>query len=97
MENKLQKLYLKYYNLLVAQDLWQTYYQLLSIIFLRELNVNTGKMIKNVKLSYEVCDCFLKHTKFNDDLIEYKGLCCNKNYQENFDEKLKLGFHYGLT
>ena len=26
---------------------------------------------------------------FKDDLIEYKGLCCNKNYQHKFDEKLK--------
>ena len=30
-------------------------------------------------------------TKFNfrDNLIEYKCLCCNKNYQYKFDEKLK--------
>ena len=40
MENKLQNLYLTDYNLLIAQD----YYQILSIIFLKEfieLNVNT--------------------------------------------------------
>ena len=23
-----------------------------------------------------------------DDLIEYKCLCCNNNYQQKFDEKL---------
>ena len=53
MEKKLQKIYRKYYNLLIAQDLWQTHYQILSIIFLKkfiELNVNTDMMIKNVKL-----------------------------------------------
>ena len=26
------------------------------------------------------------------DLIEYKYLCCNKNYQQKFDEKLKERF-----
>ena len=54
MEKKLQKIYLAYYNLLIAQDLWQADYQILSIIFLKEfikLNVNMGMMIKNVKLT----------------------------------------------
>ena len=53
MEKKLQKIFHKYYNLLVAQDLLQGHYQLLSIIFLKEfieLNLNTDMMIKNVKL-----------------------------------------------
>ena len=54
MERKLQKIYPTYYNLLIAQDLWQAHYQTLSIIFLKEfikLNVNTDTMIKNVKLA----------------------------------------------
>ena len=54
MEKKLQKIYLTYYNLLIAQDLWQAHYQILSIIFLKEfikLNVNTDTVIKNVKLT----------------------------------------------
>ena len=53
MEKKLQKIYLTYYNLLIAQDLWQAHYQILSIIFLKEfieLNVNMDMMIKNVRL-----------------------------------------------
>ena len=52
MEKKLQKTYCTYYNLLIAQGLWQAHYQILSIIFLKEfieLNVNTD-MIKNMKL-----------------------------------------------
>ena len=52
METKLQKIYLIYYNLLIAQDLWQAYYQILSIIFLNEFikpNVNLYMTIKNVK------------------------------------------------
>ena len=49
MEKKVQKIYLTYYNLLKAQDLWQAYYHILSIIFLTEfaeLNVNTDIAIK---------------------------------------------------
>ena len=38
------------------------------------------------------CSCFLKYTHFKDDLIEYKCLCCNKNYQRKFDEKLRKDF-----
>ena len=52
MEQILQKLYLTYYNLLMAQDLWQAHDQIFSITFLMEfikLNVNTDTMIKNVK------------------------------------------------
>ena len=54
MEKKLQKIYLAEYSLLIAKDLWQAHYQILSIIFLKEfikLNVNTGTMIKDVKLA----------------------------------------------
>ena len=53
MEKKLQKIYLTYYNLLIAQDLWQAHYQILSIILLKgfiKLNVNTSTTMKNVKL-----------------------------------------------
>ena len=40
-------------------------------------------------IKYKDIDCFLEYTKFKDDLIEYKCLCCNKSYQRKFDEKLK--------
>ena len=52
MEKKLQKIYFTCYKLLIAQDLWQSYYQFLSIVFLKEiieLNANTDKMIKDMK------------------------------------------------
>ena len=38
---------------MIEQDKWQAYYQILSIIFLKEFiafNVNTDTMIKNVRL-----------------------------------------------
>ena len=52
IEQKLQKIYLPYYNLLIAESLWRGDYQILSIIFNYlnlELNVNTNMMIRNVK------------------------------------------------
>ena len=46
-------------------------------------------MIKNMKLAELNINIAtaLKYTSFKDDLIEYKCLCCNKNYQHKFDEK----------
>ena len=32
---------------------------------------------------------FLEYKNFKDNLIECSCLCCNKNYQHEFDEKLK--------
>ena len=43
-------------------------------------------------IRYEVCECFLEYTNFKDDLIEFRCFCCNKNYQQKFDEKLKERF-----
>ena len=53
MKNKLQKIFLIYYSLLITQDLWQAHYQVLSITFLKkfiELNVKMDMMIKDVRL-----------------------------------------------
>ena len=54
METKLQRKCPKDNNLLIVQDLWQTYYQILLRILLKEfikLNADTNTMIKNVKLA----------------------------------------------
>ena len=65
MKKKLQKIYATYCNLLIVQDLWQVYYQVLPIIFLREfieLNVNLDTIIKNVKnmeLNISIATVFL--------------------------------------
>ena len=70
MEKKLLKIYLTYYNLLIAQDLWQDHYQILSVIFLKEfvkLNVNIDTMIKNMKI-VEL------HTKYVTAFLNTKAL-----------------------
>ena len=53
MENELQKPYLTDYNLLIAQNLWQVYSQILLTILQMEfikLNLNSNMMTKNVGL-----------------------------------------------
>ena len=96
MEKKLHKPYPTDYNLLTAQDLWQAHYQILPIILLKEsitLSVNTGTMIKNIKLAElntKIANVFLNT---QDNLIGYRCLCCNKNYKK-FWWKLKETIFY---
>ena len=96
MEKRLQKPYLTNDNLLMAQDLWQAHYQIWLIILLKEfkkLNVNMNMIIKKImKHAEKDCECCLKYSNVQDDLIEYKCLCCNKNYQNKFDLNLKKQF-----
>ena len=40
------------------------------------------KKCKTWGIKYKDCDCFVDYTNFKDNLIEYKCLCCNKNYQK---------------
>ena len=53
MKKKLHKIYLTYYSLVIAHDLWQAHYKIYSVIVPKELiklNVNMDMMIKDVKL-----------------------------------------------
>ena len=49
------------------------------------------KKCETYGIKYNYCDCFLEYTN-KDDLMKYKCLCCNKNYQHKFDGKLKERF-----
>ena len=53
---------------------------------------HNNKRCQTCGITQEACEYFLEYTNFKDDLIEYKCLCCNKNYQQTFDEKLKERF-----
>ena len=82
-KQNVQKLYRTYYNLLIAQNLWQAHYQVLSIVFRKEfiaLNVNTDMMIKIVKLAETIIIIAIEYVNFKYNLIENKCLCCHKNY-----------------
>ena len=80
---------------MIAQDLWQAHYQILSIIFWKEfieLDINTNMVMKNIKLlelNISIKTFFLEYRNFKHDLIEHKCFCCNKNYLKKFGEKLK--------
>ena len=50
------------------------------------------KKCDTCEIKYKYYDCLLEYINFKEDLIEYKCLCCNKNYQHKFDEKLKKRF-----
>ena len=43
------------------------------------------KKCEACEIKYKFCDCLLEDTNFTDDLIAYKCLYCNKNYQHKFD------------
>ena len=65
MEKTLEKIYVTYYNLLIAQDLWQVNNQIFLIIFQKdfiELNLNIYTMIKKcetVELNTKIVSAFL--------------------------------------
>ena len=40
------------------------------------------------------CECFLEYINFKGNLIEYKCLCCNRNYHKKFDKNLKKIFFH---
>ena len=47
------------------------------------------KKCETCRIKYKYCDCFFEYPNFKEDLMECKCLCCDKNYQHKFDEKLK--------
>ena len=49
----------------------------------------TIKNMKICKIKCKYCDGFLEYTNFEDVLLEYKCLLCNKNFQRKANEKLK--------
>ena len=53
---------------------------------------HNNKKCETCGIEYKYCDCFLEYTNLKHNLIQYKCLCCNKNYQYKFDEKLRERF-----
>ena len=51
-----------------------------------------NKKCEKCGVKHKFCECCLEYKNVKDDLIEYKCLCCNKNYQKNFEENLKKRF-----
>ena len=55
---------------------------------------HNDRKCETCRIAYEVCNCFFEYRDFKDDLVEYKCLCCNKNYQQKFQEKLTKVFFF---
>ena len=47
------------------------------------------KKCETCGIKHKYRNCFLEYANFKDNLIEYRCMCCNKNYQHKFDEHLK--------
>ena len=45
-----------------------------------------------VRIKYKDCDYCLECTNVKNDLLVYRCLCFNKNYQEKFNENLNKRF-----
>lgn len=55
----------------------------------KRIHRHDNKKRKACRIKYKDCKCCLGYKRAKDNLREYKYLCCNKNYQKLFDEKLK--------
>ena len=53
---------------------------------------NDDKKWETCGIKYKYCNCFVDCTNFKYDLLGYKCLYRNNNYQQKFDEKLKKQF-----
>ena len=50
------------------------------------------KKFEIYRIEYKDRDCFLEYANHKNNLMEYKCLCCNENYQKKFDENLNSRF-----
>ena len=51
-----------------------------------------SKKCEICRIKCKNCECCLEYLNLRDDLMLYKCLCCNRNYQKTFDENLKKRF-----
>ena len=61
---------------------------------IHKIKCKYGHNDKKCETPYELFDCFLEYTNFKDDLIEYKCLCCNKNYPQVWWKIKEMIFKY---
>ena len=47
---------------------------------------NSNRKCKTCGRKYKDCKCCLEYANVIDDLIQYKYLCSNKNYEKRFDD-----------
>ena len=87
MGKKLQKIYLIFYSLLIAQDLWQAHFgKLINNLSEGRHRIkcklgHNDKKCETCGIKFKYCNFFLKYANSKDGLIEFKCLVCNKDCQ----------------
>ena len=87
MGKKLQKIYLIFYSLLIAQDLWQAHYgKLINNLSEGRHRIkcklgHNDKKCETCGIKFKYCNFFLEYANSKDGLIEFKCLVCNKDCQ----------------
>ena len=59
----------------------------------RKIRTRKNSVFGHFSPSVSIATVLFQYINFKDDLIEYKRLCSNKNYQHKFDEKLREQFY----
>ena len=89
MEKKSQNIFRADYNLLIAQDFMASSLSNLVNSLTEGIHKikcgHDNKPCEIYGIRYKYCKCFLEYANF-------KCLCCNKDYQKKFDEKLNEQF-----
>ena len=49
---------------------------------------------KKSEIKYKDCECYLEYTNVKDELLIYRCLCCNGNYQKKVWWRLKEAICY---
>ena len=85
MKKKLQKIYLTFYSLFIDSEEFMAN-SLSNLVKnlsegLHKIKCQLGhddKKCETYGIKYKYCDSFLEYANFEDNLIEYKCLSCNK-------------------
>ena len=75
-----------------AQNICNLNYSVPKKIPIALHNEHDNEKCETCATKYKNCGCSLEYTNFMNVSIDYKCLCCNKNYQQMFDEKLNERF-----
>ena len=91
MEKKLQKIYLTYYSILIAQYLWQAHYQILkrSDKYVALSNLGIYYTWKNIKKSYKNNKFKISTSTWNEEFELPDGSYSVSDTQDYFKYILK--------
>ena len=89
MENKLEKIELTNYNLLIAQDLWQAHYLADEILRIKCKYRHDGKNVKTFGIKQKNCGCCFEFTR--------RYVCSKQYFRSSIWEASKYVLKYMKT